>query len=130
MGWTKFALLFGWAPFTWAAAEPTMLSYVNMAHLKSMPEFVWGRDPFLKSPGYDFGDSSGDPRYHLEAVIYSAENPRALINGQIVTPGASLKDGTVIKEIGANFVVIRQGSALRELTIKTSAMKPNTTGEK
>ncbi|OFZ18229.1 MAG: hypothetical protein A2Z20_11945 [Bdellovibrionales bacterium RBG_16_40_8] len=93
------------------------LTYIDKSFFQKKPELIWGRDPFLKLPGYILGETT-DQKYKLEALIYSKDSPQAIINKQIVKRGSVLKDGAIVENIGPTFVVIRDGVNLKQLVVK------------
>ena len=52
------------------------------------------------------------------APIHSKDKSKAIINGEIVRIGSILKGGAIIDQIGQNYVIIREGSSLRQLVIE------------
>lgn len=86
------------------------------ADLKARPQLEWGRSPFSKPPGVTI-----EPReiieLKLEAILFDEKDPTAIINGKIVKKGSSVSDKGFVSEIGYNYVLVKEGISLRELTI-------------
>jgi hypothetical protein len=92
------------------------ISYFDDDFLITPPELVWGRDPFLKPPGF-LRKETAHSELKLGAVIYDKDNPAAIINGQIVKRGTVLKSGATVTEIGNTYVLVQNGSSLIELSV-------------
>ncbi len=132
MGYVKIilmisALQFGVFSVAETKAEPETLSYVDESFFSTGPKLNWGRDPFIKAPGYS---TAGEVEGHhkLEALIYSPDNPRAIVNGHIVKVGSKTVEGFEVQKIGPDYVVITRGTSMQQLTI--DVRKPADSGVK
>ncbi|MCM2282516.1 MAG: hypothetical protein NDI61_11800 [Bdellovibrionaceae bacterium] len=100
------------------------ISIFSDAVLAERPAWTWGRDPFLKVPGFAGKEEAPSIELRVSAIIYDKDNPAAMINGQIVRRGEVLADGSKISEIGTTYVVVEKGSSLVEVPVGASSRMP------
>ncbi|NDD91981.1 hypothetical protein EBZ37_07855 [bacterium] len=82
------------------------------------PELTWGRDPFIKKPG--FGPSEvEETKWDLVAIVYDGPESEAIINGKRVHMGDEI-GGRLVDEIGQNFVLLTRGDSVLELNLPAS----------
>jgi len=48
------------------------------------------------------------PAHKLGAIIWSPSNPLAIIDGNVMGVGETLRDGSMVTEIGRNFVALKR----------------------
>jgi len=100
--------------------ELESISDVNLSYFSTMPNVGWGRDPFLKTPGFAKVDSKHheDPP-RLEAILFNDKNPTALVNGTVVSTGEYI-EGKRVAKIGQNFILLEDFDSTIEVTIPPS----------
>lgn len=79
------------------------------------PEFTWGRDPFLKRPGFALSEES-EPNWSLSAVFFDGPESEAIINGARVRIGEEVS-GRIVEEIGPNYVLLSKNDSVLELNL-------------
>ncbi len=82
------------------------------------PEFTWGRDPFLKRPGFGPNDFA-EPKWELTAVFFDGPQSEALVNGARVRIGEEI-GGRIVEEIGPNYVLLTREDSVLELNLPTN----------
>ena len=96
-----------------ADRQSASLSELNLQGLEELRKSRWGRDPFsLPKAGEVFGDT-----LDLTAIFYGTDSTLAIINGEMVKPGDEI-DGRRILSIGEDYVVVREGKAVRRLEVR------------
>ncbi|MBU6374524.1 MAG: hypothetical protein KGQ59_00870 [Bdellovibrionales bacterium] len=90
--------------------------------LFARPELTWGRDPFLKQPGFALNEFD-EPKWELVAVFFDDETSEAIINGKRVRAGDEIQ-GRVVEEIGQNYVLLSRDDSVLELNLPTSSQGP------
>jgi hypothetical protein len=81
------------------------------------PEFTWGRDPFLKKPGFAVSEEA-EPQWALSAVFFDGPESEAIINGARVRLGEEVA-GRIVEEIGPNYVLLTKNDSVLELNLPT-----------
>lgn len=98
----------------------TAVSDVDFTHLTSPPQFEWGFNPFLRTPGFAAIDPDNDvltpDQLELDAIIHDPDEPLAIINGRTVGIG-DLVEGLRIETIAANYVLIKGDGQHFELAL-------------
>ena len=110
-------------------SEPIVLNYTDTSLFSTLPKLEWGHDPFLKKPGY-VTRLEPNEKYKLEGLVYSEENPRAIINSKIVRKDAALAYGVYVRQIGPTYVVIEDGEDLFQLVIRPKSDAPTPPGSR
>jgi hypothetical protein len=81
------------------------------------PEFTWGRDPFLKKPGFAENEEK-EPKWSLSAVFFDGLDSEAIVNGVRVRMGEEIL-GRIVEEIGPNYVLLSRNDSVLELNLPT-----------
>lgn len=96
------------------------VSDIDLAHLSTPPQFAWGSNPFLRTPGFTAMDPELDvispDKFSLDAVIFDAEDPLAIVNGKTVGVGDRIQ-GLRVEAIGPSYVLIRGEGLFFELAV-------------
>lgn len=108
--------LFG-APFAASAAE-SLSTTLELPKTRPAP-LKWGRDPFVPLVK---GSASAD--LALSAIIYSKDNPSAIINGLILYRGSTVK-GQKIIDIGPTHVILHGEGGRTRLEITSVQERGN-----
>lgn len=83
--------------------------------------------PLLRKPGAGTGAATQGARrpsgtvrrtHRLEGIMWSAAKPLAIIDGNVMGVGKSLKDGSKVTEIGKSHVVLKRGTSTVKLVLK------------
>lgn len=82
------------------------------------PKIPWGNDPFESEPGYLGGVIDQPENYQLGGIVYSSEDPLAIIDGETVRVGDLVGKGRrKVKKIGKNYVILSNRFSEMELTL-------------
>jgi hypothetical protein len=92
-----------------------VISEVDYGFIMGQPKIPWGEDPFLRVPGYATVPSVVE-KFTLGGIMFSKQNPAALVNGKMVQEGDWI-GSRVVKRIGQNFVILKRKESEIELTI-------------
>lgn len=115
--------------FTFMAAGITVLSVhaeekksrfehlidVDYSFFGTRTKMQWGVDPFQKEPGFAKVNES-EEKLELNGILYSDEEPTAIINGQNVVTGDVIGNRRV-EEIGENYVILKRNGSEIELNL-------------
>lgn len=86
---------------------------VDLAFLLAQPKLPWRADPFVKRPGFAVVTVAQE-KFVLSGIVWSAEQPMAVVNGKVVVKGDTVGERSVAS-IGKNYVVLNKGDSSIEL---------------
>nr|MBN2277694.1 hypothetical protein [candidate division Zixibacteria bacterium] len=88
---------------------------IDIEKYESLP---WGQDPFLQPGDVDRPDevAAESPRWVLGGILYSRDNPSAVINNRIVRTGDSV-NGAIIVDIMEKSVALDKDGLQFKLTL-------------
>lgn len=101
-----------------ANSDDSLEVYVdtNRDFIEKPLHYVWGTDPFMKTPGFFNGEQKED-KLTLSAIVHSEDGRSiAVINNQSAFLNSKI-NGHVVKQIGSNYVVLEKNSSLLELQL-------------
>lgn len=88
---------------------------VDYSFFMTKAKLPWGIDPFQKEPGFAKVPAV-DEKYVLEGILYSKDEPMAIVNGKSVGAGDVVGDRHV-EEIGENYVILKKQGSEIELNL-------------
>ncbi len=56
--------------------------------------------------------------HKINGIMWSSTNPLAIIDGNVMGVGESLKDGSSVAEIGKSYVVLKRGARETRLALQ------------
>jgi hypothetical protein len=92
------------------------ISDIDPALPKDLPALSWNKDPFQRTPGFSKVTETPEKEPKLNAIIYSVENPSAIINGEVLSPGEYVYNRKLL-EVGRNYVLLQADNSIIELTL-------------
>lgn len=96
-------------------------AYIAVNKFNELQSLKWGQDPFLKPAGIRTVASVAND-IELEYIDYDTDYPTAVLDGITVYEGSVTKKGSVIK-IGLDFILLKNGSEIRQLVLSDNAEK-------
>ena len=88
---------------------------VDYSFFMTKTKLPWGVDPFEKEPGFAKVESV-EEKFTLSGILYSKDEPMAIVNGESVITGDLIGDRRV-KEIGENYVILKKQDSEIELNL-------------
>ena len=88
---------------------------VDYSFFMTKAKLPWGVDPFQKEPGFSKVQSV-EEKFVLNGILYSKDEPIAIVNGKSVGAGDMVGDRHV-EEIGENFVILKKQGSEIELNL-------------
>jgi len=88
---------------------------VDYGFFMTKTKLPWGIDPFQKEPGFAKVPPVAE-KLVLTGILFSKDQPSAIINGKSVGPGDLVGDRHV-QEIGENYVILKKLDSEIELNL-------------